>query len=606
MADPFILSHVRRLPLFARLTPQQMEWVADVTQILQYAPGEQVYRQNEPPPGMYMFISGSGTLTQYGADGIERPFGQVNTNEFINETSLFNTNPSPLNLRIAQQAVLLFLSRQQMQSLLAYHPDIKAALTPTAPVAPPPQPQTRPPALSAAANMPAAVRENETVVMQVRKHWWSFGGRIAWLGVALVALWVAYLAIQPTIPGFPWIIIALIGSVFIVGAMIYVYLEWQNDMFVVTDRRVMNIHQTILTFRRESNEIPLDAIHEVAVALPPLMDFVGRLLDYGTVIIRTSGDSNNIVLRQVPNPKNIQQVIFTQRKYYQEGKFQEQQNATRNAIKAEVNKFLIGGGAAGSSPAGGTGTLTTHPGFLSIQYTNEKGETVYRKHYVVWMQHVLLPGMVMLGGVIVLFVGLIGPIVPLLIIVAGAVLVYLADWDWRNDLYIVGDQTVTIIHRRPLFLQDQRDLVALAEVDNVVADVHGLFNTLLQLGDVRLLLTGSETKNAKYFRQVYQPQQIQQEISRRQDRAEQAKRDAEAQRQRQAIVEYLSVYHESVQGNPQPDAPAPQTTNNPDISAGAQTANLPPPLIPETPPRVRDRSRPPGVPRVRRDDPPTG
>jgi hypothetical protein len=228
------------------------------------------------------------------------------------------------------------------------------------------------------------------------------------------------------------------------------------------------------------------------------------------------------------------------------------------------------------------------PSLLSTEFTNAKGETVYRKHTAVWIQHVFLPGALTLAGVIVLLTGVVGFFVPLVVVVAGIGLTYAADWDWRNDLYIVGDQTITIIHKRPFFLQDQKDLISLAQVDNVVAEVNGLFDTLLKMGQVKVLLTGTEAKNAKYFTQVYDPVHVQEEISRRQDRAEQAKRDAEAARQRQAIVEYLSVYHESTQNTTQgaPAPPPPGAFNTP----------------PDQPPRVRDGSRPPGIPRVQPDD----
>ena len=374
-------------------------------------------------------------------------------------------------------------------------------------------------------------------------------------------------------------------------------------MFVVTDHRVINTRRTILTFQSQVNEIPLDGIHEISVALPSLMDFVGHFLGYGTLNIKTNGGPNSMTLEQIPHPQSVQQTIFNQRKLFQGGLSQQQRDAARNAMKADITK-LVGspGSNPASNPSGATYHTTSAPGLFSLKYTNEKGETVYRKHHAIWTRHVLLPGIIFLGGLIVLFVGVIGFILPLAIMLIGAILFYLADWDWRNDLYIIGEQTITIIHKRPLFLQDQKDQILLAEVDNVVAEVKGFFNTLLQIGEVKLLLTGSDERNAKRFTDVYQPQQIQQEISRRQGQIAQAKQEADARRQQQAIVDYLSVYHETVgtqppvtNGSGQPLTPA-----QPANTYRAQTADEDSPQ----PPRVRDRSRPPGIPRVRRDVPP--
>jgi hypothetical protein len=131
------------------------------------------------------------------------------------------------------------------------------------------------------------------------------------------------------------------------------------------------------------------------------------------------------------------------------------------------------------------------------------------------------------------------------------------------------------------------------------------------------LLTGTDAKNAKRFTSVYAPQRIQQEISRRQDRAEALKRQEDAQRQQQAIIDYLSVYHETVgtqppasSGTGQPLSPA-QPANtystqsaSPAFGAQANNAYVTDEDSSPQPPRVRDRSRPPGIPRVRRDVPP--
>jgi hypothetical protein len=67
------------------------------------------------------------------------------------------------------------------------------------------------------------------------------------------------------------------------------------------------------------------------------------------------------------------------------------------------------------------------------------------------------------------------------------------------------------------------------------------------------------------------------------------KQEAEAERQKQAIVDYLSVYHETI---------APGST----AQAGGNTTEINAPG--EQPPKVRDRTRPPGIPLIRRDNPP--
>lgn len=593
MVDRFVLSNARRLPIFARLDAQQMEQVASVMQVLRYESGEELFRQADAPPGMFMFVSGSGLLIQRGADGVERPFGNVTTGEYVNEASLFNEVPATASLRANEESIVLFLSRQQMRNVLAHHPEIRTSLSlPSASAA-----QTQTPTRGFEQQ-----RANENVLLQTRRHIGAFLARALGISFIILLVWIVSIILAGAGTGFPILLITLPVTGLLLLLIVYHYLEWRNDQLIITDRRVVNIQRTILNFNTRINEIPLDSIREINVALPTMTDLAGRLLNYGSIIIKTSGDTTNIRLDEIPDPKAVQQAIFTHRQHYQEARAEEQ----RKAIRGEIAK-MVGADAPGTAPTAGGALpgLTMQPGLFSSEYTNANGETVYRKHWLAWLGHVVLPTLVILGGMTLLLLNLVIPLIPFAIIGLGVFWFYLADWDWRNDMYIVGDQTITIIHRRPFFLQDQKDQILLSQVDNVVSDTRGIVNSVFQIGDVKLLLTGTDEKNAKRFTYVYAPQRIQQEISRRQDRAAALKQDGDAQRQQQAIKDYLSVYHETiVPQQPVTASPLP-VTQTAFVPQSAQE-DFNPPVGEELmqPPRIRDRSRPPGIPRARRDYPP--
>ena len=116
----------------------------------------------------------------------------------------------------------------------------------------------------------------------------------------------------------------------------------------------------------------------------------------------------------------------------------------------------------------------------------------------------------------------------------------------------------------------------------------GLFQSLLNYGNVRISLIGGDVGDSKTFYGVPHPQEVQAEITRRQARVRnRGKEDAERQRKGE-IAEYLKVYHETVGGEqpgaqPQPQQPYTQQT---------------PPPQPRAP---QDRMRPPGIPKPRGD-----
>lgn len=171
--------------------------------------------------------------------------------------------------------------------------------------------------------------------------------------------------------------------------------------------------------------------------------------------------------------------------------------------------------------------------------------------------------------------------------VVGGVWFYLADWDWRNDYYIVGSNTISIIRQRPLWLRDEKDEMLITQIDNVISKKIGIVDSLLNRGDVRIMLVGDDRGGGRVFRHVYGPEQIQAEISQRRAEALERARNREAEQQQQTIAEYLAAYDARTRGEqptapaqpPQPTMPAQPPTTLPGIQSGG--------------------TRPPGIPRAR-------
>ncbi len=207
MADHFVVTNARRLPLFARLDAQQMDWVASVTQVLRFEPGEELFKQGEPAQGMMMVISGSGLLVQRGSDGIERPFGKVSAGEFINDNALFNDITTQATLRASESSIVLFLSRQQMRNLLAHHPELRANLN--LPALPKVQTQQ----VQQFQNQ----RENENTLLKTRRHIGGFLARAVGIGVLILVIWFAAASLAGLIPGFPALLIALPATALLIS-----------------------------------------------------------------------------------------------------------------------------------------------------------------------------------------------------------------------------------------------------------------------------------------------------------------------------------------------------------------------------------------------------
>jgi hypothetical protein len=602
MADPFICSHINNLPLFQGLPSEQIDLVADSFEAYQFAPNEIVFRQGYPAQGLYVVVSGMGHLTRTTADGSEQLLAEVRGGQFLGEAALFRPMNESTSLRIIEEAVILFLSRAQFSELLVHTPEIRANLNSKfAPAAPPPSNTT--PSANATSSADTSFnpafkgqRPNEVIlVFQRRRHWWALAQQAILpilLGLALII--VGLLMAGSGLSWFIFIVAVLLSGIW-VG---YLFYEWNDDYLIVTDQRLIHEENTLFGFREHISEIPFSSIQEANYAFP---DPFAQLFQYGTLDIKTAGTAGNMRLPFIANPQKIQQLIINYRQNYQ--KTVREQN--RDAIRSEIDRFLQDKGVApaasttAQTQAQAKPAVTPEPSLLATRFVNTNGEIVYRKHLSAWALKMTAPIITIFIGLMFFVLGLVSLYfeslgvlqIPLgvVLMIVGGVWAYAADWDWRKDMYIIGDNTIRIIHRRPLWLQDSNEQILLAQIDNVISSRAGFFNTIFDRGDVQIFLIGDN--KPKVFEMVHQPAAIQDEISNRRARVLDNAKKAEVQNQHRTIAEYLDVYHERVSALNQQNAArqAPQATAPPDENPAPPTT------------AARDNSRPPRIPRVRND-----
>src|SRR5215207_10469201 len=85
MADRFIQSHIRQLPLFEQLSPPQIGLLSNIVQLLRLEPGQLALQEGQPTQGMFLFVSGRGVLTRFAPDDTQESVGVVTGGQYIDE-----------------------------------------------------------------------------------------------------------------------------------------------------------------------------------------------------------------------------------------------------------------------------------------------------------------------------------------------------------------------------------------------------------------------------------------------------------------------------------------------------------------------------------------
>ncbi|MCY4145695.1 MAG: PH domain-containing protein [Chloroflexi bacterium] len=427
----------------------------------------------------------------------------------------------------------------------------------------------------------AEQRAGETMLVDTRRHSWAFW-RSAWLPALLLPImWLA--AAQAYAQALQ---LGLLGlSLLLPGAaLVYFYLEWRNDSVIITDQRIIRIHRTIVTMQRQISQVGMESVHEVNFELPS-GDIFARLLRYGTVIVKTAGAQGNLELDLMPHPERIQQLVLATRKGY--GEKQAQRHG--QMVRAEMQRWMAGEATDGDwraqEPADQPPPRPVRGsnGYLSARIEMSNGDIVYRKHISVWLRHTAIPlavTLVALAALILTFT-VVAPemrvatfSIAMTALLVGSLGYYWLDWDWRNDMYILSDDTITLVHKRPFFLQNLRDQILVERIDNVESSTSGFVSALLKVGDVRMSLVGAD--EAKLFTRVHKPAQIQQEISRRQHNKARRRARYDAMQQRQILGDYLTIANSAAH----PANPATATQRDLQSSAVINSDRNRPPRLP--------------------------
>lgn len=146
-------------------------------------------------------------------------------------------------------------------------------------------------------------KEGEQLLAVYRKHWFGILKPVL-LFVLLfaVSLWILIYWNRVTF----MLIIGFVILLLAICYFLYNYLLWWQDVYILTDQRVIDIDQKSL-FHRVVSEAELKNIQDTNYEVE---GFWRTLLNFGRVKILTASSSQSINFEDVSNPHQVQQTIL--------------------------------------------------------------------------------------------------------------------------------------------------------------------------------------------------------------------------------------------------------------------------------------------------------
>jgi uncharacterized membrane protein YdbT with pleckstrin-like domain len=140
--------------------------------------------------------------------------------------------------------------------------------------------------------------------------------------VALVAV-VVYFLLRPAGPA---LLLGLLAFLVPLGVWWWWgWEDWRNDLYIVTNDRIIDTDRLPLGLRSTKTEAPFDRIQNVRYEQPT---FWANLFGFGTVYIYTAGVEGRLDFYFVARPQSVQAEIFRRLAAYEEAKQQREQEST--------------------------------------------------------------------------------------------------------------------------------------------------------------------------------------------------------------------------------------------------------------------------------------
>lgn len=154
-------------------------------------------------------------------------------------------------------------------------------------------------------------KSEEKVFLLLRRHWFTYFGFVvvaAIMSIPLIGIIIWWISVPENFAnanGNMVILGTFSYSLFVIGLMLYGFIDYYLDVYIITNERIVSVEQNGF-FRREISELHLHQIQDVSARVD---GFFPTLIHYGDVYIQTAGERENFIFKAVPNPYKVSKLI---------------------------------------------------------------------------------------------------------------------------------------------------------------------------------------------------------------------------------------------------------------------------------------------------------
>ncbi|MCC7117091.1 MAG: cyclic nucleotide-binding domain-containing protein [Anaerolineales bacterium] len=542
-----------KIHLFNGLKEEQLSEIAQTLTEKEISGGRVVFKRKERPDGFYLIYKGRVKVSRPREKGEEDFLAWLVAGDYFGEEALFENRNRSASVTTMEDCVLFFLSRKRFEELLQKHEKLKPNFKVSN--------KSRKLARSTKFKW---LGPNEVIYFIARRHILRLYRNLLAPTLALLIPIGLFLMSGMTAATTP-LALGVVTLLAVIGWGIWNAVDWGNDYYIVTNQRVILLEK-VIGVHDSRQEAPLSTILSVGVET----DVVGRVLDFGNVIVRTF--VGKVAFDDVDHPAQAADMI---REYWERTKVVtnvSQQDVMKNTIRQKLGLPIEKKELPPLPPivpADEEKIAQTPLWVLAIsdlfKLRIEDGGTVtYRKHWIILLQQAWKPTLAFFGmiALIVWRIGFLiqsperaffepnakGATVPdVLTLTLILLMMPIAFWlwyeytDWKNDVFMITDDEIFDIDRKP-FGKEERRAAQIESILSISYKRDGFIAYFFNYGTVHISVGGNQLS----FDDVIDPAGVQSDINRRRMTRIAKKNESAGSADRDRFATWIAAYHQNI------------------------------------------------------------
>ncbi|PIU08965.1 MAG: hypothetical protein COZ85_03570 [Candidatus Moranbacteria bacterium CG_4_8_14_3_um_filter_34_16] len=183
-------------------------------------------------------------------------------------------------------------------------------------------------------------KKDEIILLVLHRHWFDILIQFGVIFFMLLLLARSYFISSFLFPNFQgeefipfFAFLRNLFFIFIWMIFFVIWIDYYLDVWIVTNKRIVNIEQKAL-FSRITSELELENIQDITTDVHGV---IPTFLNYGNLFVQTAAEKERFIFRNIPDPYSVKDLIMNLQNKVERAEENQFGEMLRKKIKKEIS-----------------------------------------------------------------------------------------------------------------------------------------------------------------------------------------------------------------------------------------------------------------------------